>query len=112
MSGRVYRRCGCRTADGKLVGPSCLHLATDDKHGTWGFAVDLPSLDGRRKTMRRGGFTTKREATQQLANVAARLGASVKLDDRETVAQYLETWLRSKRHALRACLMWRASCSR
>jgi integrase len=43
----------------------------------------------------------KREATQQLANVAARLGASVKLDDRETVAQYLATWLRSKRHALK-----------
>lgn len=101
MSGRVYRRCGCRTAAGKLAGASCPVLAADDKHGTWGFAVDLPSLDGRRKTLRRGGFTTKREATQELAKVANRVHASVKVDDRETVAQYLTGWLRSKTHALK-----------
>ena len=102
MKGRVYRRCGCRRADGKLAGASCPKLAADDKHGTWGFAVDLPSVDGRRKTLRRGGFTTKREAARELAKIAARVGASVKIDDRETLAQYLDDWLRSKRHALKA----------
>lgn len=101
MSGRVYRRCGCRTSVGKLVGPSCPMLATDDKHGTWGFAVDLPSLDGRRKTKRRGGFSTKREAARELAKVTARVDASVKVDDRETVAGYLDGWLRGKTHALK-----------
>jgi integrase len=102
VRGRVYRRCGCRTADGRLVGASCPKLAADDKHGTWGFAVDLPSVDGRRKTLRRGGYPTKREAARELAKVAARVGASVKIDDRETVAQYLDDWLHGKRHALKA----------
>jgi integrase len=102
MKGRVYRRCGCRRADGKLAGTSCPKLAADDKHGTWGFAVDLPSVDGRRKTLRRGGFPTKREAVRELAKVTARVGASVKIDDRETVAQYFDHWLHGKRHALKA----------
>ncbi len=101
MSGRVYRRCGCRTPDGKLAGASCPRLAVDDKHGTWGFTVDLPSIDGRRRTMRRGGFTTKREATQEMAKVANKVHASVKVDDRETVGQYLTGWLRAKTHALK-----------
>ncbi|MDP9460865.1 MAG: site-specific integrase [Actinomycetota bacterium] len=101
MSGRVYRRCGCRTQDGKLAGASCPRLAADDKHGSWGFAVDLPSLEGKRKTMRRGGFTTKREAARELGKVTARVGTSVKIDDRETVAKYLDGWLQGKRLSLK-----------
>lgn len=94
--GRVYRRCGCRTAEGKLAGPSCAKLTTNGKHGTWGFAVDLPTLDGRRKTMRRGGFSTKAEVTRRLADVVTRAAGGVDVDDRETVEQFLGRWLAVK----------------
>lgn len=102
MTGRVYRRCGCRDAAGRGVGAACPRLSADDKHGTWGYAVDVPSLDGARKTMRRGGFTTKREATRALALVGERTHAAVRNDDRETVAAYLEGWLHAQRHNLAA----------
>ncbi|MGW4694477.1 hypothetical protein ACWEO1_19080 [Kitasatospora cineracea] len=45
--GRFYRRCGCRDADRRQLGAGCPRLA-DDRHGTWTFAVDIPSFDGRR----------------------------------------------------------------
>ncbi len=100
MSGRVYRRCGCRT-DGKLVGARCPLLKSDGKHGTWTFAVDLKSLDGHRKTLRRGGFPTERKAKEELRKVTDRVPTSVKNDDRETVAQYLPKWQRAMRHKLK-----------
>ncbi|MFE7194513.1 hypothetical protein ACFU9E_33195, partial [Kitasatospora sp. NPDC057595] len=53
--GRVYRRCGCRDADRRQLGAACPRLA-EERHGTWTFAVDIPSLTGRRRTIRRGGF--------------------------------------------------------
>jgi hypothetical protein len=100
MCGRVYRRCGCRT-DGKLVGARCPLLKSDGKHGTWTFAVDLKSLDGHRKTLRRGGFTTERKAKEELKKVTDRAQTSVKNDDRETVAQYLPKWQRAMRYTLK-----------
>lgn len=102
MSGRVYRRCGCRDGAGRVVGASCPRLVADDRHGTWGFATDLPNVDGSRKTMRRGGFATKREATRALALVGERTHASVRNDDRETVGEYLAGWLYAMRHELAA----------
>ncbi len=98
--GRVYRRCACRGDDGNQLGTLCPALAADRKHGTWTFAVDVPSVDGRRKTMRRSGYPTKTAAHQALTNVLARYGAGVKVDDRQTLAGYLAAWLDSKRHVL------------
>ncbi|CCW12895.1 tyrosine-type recombinase/integrase [Rhodococcus aetherivorans] len=100
MKGRIYRRCHCVDHNRRPLGTNCPQL-TDDKHGTWSFAVDLPSLDGKRKTMRRGGFATKREAQSELKKVHERVDSSVKTDDRETVAQYLTKWLSEKRHTLK-----------
>lgn len=99
--GRVYRTCACRDPDGRQLGATCPQLAADGKHGAWAFAVDLPSLDGRRKTMRRRGSPTRTAARRALADVTARQGAGVKLDDRETVASNLRAWLTDKRHALK-----------
>jgi integrase len=96
MRGRVYRRCGCRDDNGRQLGMSCPQLATDSKHGTWGFAVDLPTADGRRRTMRRGGFPTKTAATKALADVTTRAAQGVHIDDRETVAAFLRRWLTVK----------------
>ena len=99
--GRVYRRCACRDLDGRQLGTRCPALPDDRKHGMWTFAVDVPSVDGRRKTMRRGGYPTKGSAQRALSDVLARYGAGVKVDDRQTVAGYLAAWLDGKRHALK-----------
>ncbi len=71
------------------MGAGCPLLKSDGKHGTWTFAVDLKSLDGHRKTLRRSGFPTERKAKDELKKVTDRARTSVKNDDRETVAQYL-----------------------
>jgi integrase len=105
--GRVYRRCSCRGQDGRQLGARCSLLGDDRKHGTWTFAVDVPSVDGRRKTMRRGSYPTKGAAQRALSDVLARYGAGVKVDDRETVAGYLAAWLDGKRHALKPKTMYR-----
>jgi len=100
MSGRVYRRCGCRTEE-KPMGAGCPLLKSDGKHGTWTFAVDLKSLDGHRKTLRRSGFPTECKAKDELKKVTDRARTSVKNDDRETVAQYLPKWKLAMRHKLK-----------
>jgi hypothetical protein len=57
--GRVYRRCSCRDDDGRQLGARCPLPISDRKHGSWTFAVDVPSVNSRRRTMRRGGYPTK-----------------------------------------------------
>lgn len=101
MRGRTYRRCACRDEHGRQLGARCPQLTDNRRHGTWSFAVDLPSVDGRRKTMRRSGFSTKGAAQSALSDVLDRHGAGITLDDRETVAAYLRAWLHGKRHKLK-----------
>jgi integrase len=105
--GRVYRRCYCRAEDGRELGVQCPALVADRKHGTWAFAADVPSVDNRRKTMRRSGYPTKGAAQRALTDVLARYGAGVTVDDRQTVAGYLVAWLDSKRHGLKPKTMYR-----
>ncbi|WP_431045416.1 hypothetical protein ACQUSR_28220 [Streptomyces sp. P1-3] len=57
--GRVCRRCGCRDHQRSQLGTRCPRLATDRTHGTWTFAVDLPSPSAKRTTIRRGGLTDR-----------------------------------------------------
>src|SRR5689334_14522156 len=90
--GRVYRRCACRDDAGKQLGARCPKLA-NPRHGIWAFAVDRPTVNSSRKTMRRSGFTTKAEASEALSKVLECERAGVRLDDTETVAQYLTSWL-------------------
>jgi integrase len=99
--GRVYRRCSCRDDDGRQLGAHCPLLLSDRKHGVWAFAVDVPSTDGQRKTMRRSPFPTKAAAHRAKDDVLARYGAGVKVDDTELTADYLRGWLDDKRHTLR-----------
>lgn len=93
--GRVYRRCGCRDADGKQFGARCPRLS-DGKHGTWAFAVDMPSLNGRRRTLRRSGFATKAVARRELSRVLECERSGVLVDDQQTVADYLTRWLEAR----------------
>ncbi|MGH3848090.1 MAG: site-specific integrase, partial [Pseudonocardiaceae bacterium] len=105
--GRVYRRCYCRGEDGRELGVHCPTLVGDRKHGTWAFAADVPSMDDRRRTMRRSGYPTKSAAQQALTEVLARHGAGVKVDDRQKTAAYLTRWLDDKRHKLKPKTMYR-----
>ena len=98
--GRVYRRCACRDAAGRQFGARCPELS-NRRHGRWAFAVDLPTLDRGRKTMRRSGFPTKAQADTALHRVLACERAGVQIDDRETVAEYLHSWLEIKQRSLK-----------
>ena len=93
MQGRVFRRCACRGPDGRQVGTGCPRLATDSRHGSWTFALEQPVVNGRRTTMRRSGFTTRKAAADALARQVERQNGGVTSDDRETVETYLTAWL-------------------
>lgn len=98
MSGSVFKRCGCRDAEtGRVLGARC-PLVTEAGHGSWFFSVELPpGSDGRRRRLRRGGFSSWDDAECALARFAgeADSGASI------TVRVWLERWLAS-RAAIRA----------
>ncbi|GAA0665968.1 hypothetical protein GCM10010193_16800 [Kitasatospora atroaurantiaca] len=94
-TGSVYRRCGCRDQQHKQFGAHCPRLATDPDHGTWTFAVDLPS-PGRRRTLRRGGFATADAARAALRRVLDAQDGGYSADPNQTVADYLTAWLQTK----------------
>jgi integrase len=96
MVHNVYRRCACRDASGTQLGSHCPKLGSKG-HGSWYFVLDLPSADGKRRQMRRGGFATKREAKKAAEKVSGRADAGQVINDRETTGEWLEAWLAGKR---------------
>ncbi|MFF1355949.1 Arm DNA-binding domain-containing protein [Streptomyces sp. NPDC058297] len=106
--GRIYRRCGCRGKHGKQLGPRCPRLAADPRHGSWALAIDVPrTIDGRRRTLRRSGFTTHSEAETALAKMRQNLAAGLRPDPTETVAAYLLDWLQTVGPRLRPATLAR-----
>ncbi|MER5671944.1 tyrosine-type recombinase/integrase [Pseudonocardia alni] len=101
MSGRTYRRCACRNASGRQLNGACPRLENDSRHGTWTFALELPAVGGKRSTMRRSGFTTKKAARAALDEAVQRLDGGVVVDDRETLGQYLEGWLVERQRSMK-----------
>ncbi|MFJ9181363.1 tyrosine-type recombinase/integrase [Streptomyces sp. NPDC102360] len=100
--GRIYRRCGCRGPGGRQLGPSCPLLASDPDHGSWALAIDAPTgPSGRRRTIRRSGFTTRAEAETALTRVRENLELGLEPDPTETVAGYLLDWLQGAAPRLR-----------
>jgi integrase len=66
VHGSIYRRCGCRDQDmGKLLGAGCPGLRSPG-HGSWYFSADLPSASGKRRRVRRGGFSSETAASAAL----------------------------------------------
>lgn len=100
--GRVYRRCGCRNADGRQIGTSCQKLTTDEEHGSWAYAVDLPSVNEGRKTRRRSGYRVHEEALYALEQVLSAERTGVFEDPKVTVGAYLLEWLALKERTLKA----------
>jgi integrase len=90
MRGSVFKRCTCpvrRDEKGRRI--TC-----GKQHGSWSYKVDLPTDAGRRRQAVKGGFATKRDAEQAMADVMAKAGAGmVALPSRLTVDAYLDQWL-------------------
>ena len=99
--GRVYRRCACRGQDGRQLSTACPKLAASSRHGTWAFAVDMPSTAGKRTTHRRAGFTSKGAAAAELTKLPERGPGGVVVDDVETVGAFLTSWLAEKSRVLK-----------
>ena len=66
----VYRRCGCRDADGMTLGAKCPQLApgADARHGKWGYY-----FRHRGRQYRKHGFATMQKAKSAEAKVRALL---------------------------------------
>jgi integrase len=70
MQGSTYKRCPCparRDARGRRV-------PCGKAHGSWSYKVDVPSDDGRRRQLTKGGFATKRDAEQAMAELPSTPG--------------------------------------
>ncbi|MGW2372635.1 tyrosine-type recombinase/integrase [Kitasatospora sp. NPDC001683] len=100
--GRVYRRCGCRDTDGRQYGARYPKLKTHPDHGSWAYAVDLPSTSGKRETRRRGGFPDQNAALTALQDFLKAERTGIAVDEALTVADYLTEWLLSKQEVLKA----------
>lgn len=91
--GRAYRRCGCRGADGRQLGSRCPALTSRGRHGSWAYAVDLPSLDRQRRTRRRSGFPTQAAATAALEAFLTGERTGIYADPDLLLGTYLADWL-------------------
>ncbi|WP_251057474.1 site-specific integrase [Streptomyces sp. ISL-94] len=105
--GRIYRRCGCRDTQQHQLGAHCPHLVTDSEHGTWSFAVDVPTPGHRRTTVRRSGFPTQDSAEQALSRYLEGEAGGYNADPNQTVAAYLNAWLGAKALVLKPTTMAR-----
>jgi len=97
MRGSVYKRCPCAVAR-NTKGE---RLACRKDHGSWVYVADVGlGENGKRRQERRGGFPTRMEAEQALAERlrAVREGRDAH-DDRKTVGSFLQEWLDAKEAA-------------
>lgn len=99
--GRVYRRCGCRDASGRQYGARCPKLNSRHRHGSWAYALDVPSASGRRSTRCRSGFVTQAAAHAALDRAVEAERTGIYADDQLTVARYLIDWLATKEEVLK-----------
>ena len=69
-------------------------IRRDEATRKWSFIVDVPDADGRRKQLRRRGFSTKREAQDALNLVLGEvISGSFIRPQKQPVREYLTTWL-------------------
>jgi integrase len=101
MRGSVSKRCSCPPA----YSARGERMACKIRHGSWSYVADdgRDPKTGRRRQVKRGGFATKGEAEQALAELVDGVskGATTH-DERQSVRVFLETWLADKeRNGLR-----------
>lgn len=90
MRGSVFKRCTCpvrRDERGRKI--SC-----GKAHGSWSYKVDVGGTTGPRKQLVKGGFPTKREAEEAMAEAVAKAArGQLVLPSKLTVGGYLTQWL-------------------
>ena len=91
MKGRTFKRCGCTDQQtGKELGNACPKLRRRNgtwsaDHGVWHIQLELPRRDnGTRRTLRRGGFPTLRDAESEIDKISALIAVA---DPRDTSAR-------------------------
>jgi integrase len=79
----VHKRCGCRNRQtGRPLGRRCPSLhrkggGWSTTHGSWHYQLELPpTLDNRRRQLRRGGFDTRDDALADRNHARALLSAA------------------------------------
>jgi hypothetical protein len=91
--GFTFKRCSCPTVTGANGRP----LACKRKHGSWFFAAESRTPDGRRRQVRRGGYATQSDAQLALTAFAEARNTGQVTDDRnQTVIEFLNQWLAKK----------------
>lgn len=98
MRGSVFKRCPCppqNDARGRKV--TCGKV-----HGSWSYKVDVPEQrPGHRRQIVKGGFGTKREAEQAMAELVAKAARSPIIQiSRLQLGDYLTGWLEVIRPSL------------
>ncbi len=94
MKGSVYKRCPCGiTGGGGKRTPACRK-----NHGSWNYSVSLGTgPDGHAQQERRGGFGTKEDAENALAELITRIRTGEYVHDTGlTLADWLDQWLAGK----------------
>lgn len=96
MSNDIFRRCGCRDENKKQLGGRCSLLASDPKHGSWGYYVagGVNPSTGKRQQFRKTGFATQKAAREARNKVAVKVDQGVYVPpSKETYGEYLDKWL-------------------
>ena len=93
MKGSTFKRCGCRSEDGRQLGRSCPRLGTKG-HGRWFYVFDRPADEqGRRRQEKRGSWATKAEAEQELREAMGNADQGLRTDHKITTGEWLRFWL-------------------
>jgi integrase len=96
----VYKRCGCTDPiTQRQLGSHC-PLLTDPNHGTWYYAIQVPTVGGRHARQRRGGYPTRAAALiarQTTVDIPAQQACA----QAWTVTRWLRFWLQTVESQLR-----------
>jgi hypothetical protein len=99
----VFKRCSCRDEEGKPLNARCPRLR-ERGHGSWYFRVEMPrSHDGRRRQLRRGGFSS-RQAAQRARDYLRNPATNEPSPLTVSTAQWLQLWLDTRLGLARSTL--------
>jgi integrase len=94
--GTTSKRCFCRDEQGKGLGPKCPKLrrkggAWSSDHGKWYYQLELPPTgDGKRRNpLRRGGFSTRDAAEQEMGMVRELLAIADEAAEKARIADVI-----------------------
>lgn len=97
-AGGITKRCECRGADGKLLGKKCPQLSKKS-HGSPSLRQELPpDAEGKRRTFRRTGYGSVKDASADLSRLQAILDlpGDDDLDDQRRVGDLLADVMKSR----------------